>query len=194
MGSLAFLGGFLAVCLGGIITVSILGKKIQAFSRRIFGKADMIDALSELDCAAEATPRSLNGCDSLLLPQILKDFPDFDIHLAKNYAKDHIKQALGSHDTFTVHNVVIARYLPSSVQKTIVFQAAVSFSENRKTQQKRYDLHYTYMLAGNAPHVAANCPNCGGTISFGATDCPYCGSRVVNVLGNCWKFTQLSES
>ena len=60
--------------------------------------------------------------------------------------------------------------------------------------QKRYDLHYSYILHSHEPSVAANCPNCGGALQLGATHCPYCNCRIVNVLGNTWAFTQLTES
>lgn len=194
MVGLAFLGGFLAVIVGIGAVVYYLRNKIRSFSRKAFGSPDLLDALAQIDTAGEDTPRSLNGCDSLLLPQILRDFPDFDSNLAKTYVRNYLTEKLGHHEAFTVHNVVIARYLPSSVQKTIVFQAAVSYREGGKKRQLRYDLHYAYILDSSEPSVAANCPNCGGAMGYGITVCPYCGSRVANVLGNTWKFTEMKES
>lgn len=194
MGALAFWGGFLAVALGIAVIAGIVRGKIRSFSRRVFGKADLLEALSDIDTEAGNAPRSLNGCDSLLLPQILRDFPDFDIHLAKTYARDYLRETLGSKEGFTIYNVVMARYLPSAVQKTIVMQAAVSWRENGKQAQKRFDLNYTYLLSGREKNVAANCPNCGGALGYGVTVCPYCDSRIANVLGNSWQFTEMKES
>lgn len=190
----AFWGAFLAVIVGIGVIAAAVRRKIRGFSRQVFGKADILKALSELDLETQDTPRSLSGCDSLLLPQILRDFPDFDGNLVKTYARDYLRQTFGQREGFTVHNVVIARYLPSAVQKTIVLQAAVSWLEGGKRVQKRYDLDYTYLLSGSGETVAANCPNCGGALGYGVTECPYCGSRVVSVLGNSWKFTELRES
>lgn len=194
MAGIVFLGAFLAVIVSIAVLVYVVRKKIRSFSRRVFGKADILEALAEIDTEADETPRSLNGCDTLLLPQILKDFPDFDVNLVKTYARDYIKENLKAKESLTIHNVVLARYLPSAAQKTIVMQAAVSYRENGKTCQMRYDLDYTFLLDQSCLSVAANCPNCGGALGYGVRECPYCGSRVANVLGNTWEFTEMRES
>ncbi|MBQ2382499.1 MAG: hypothetical protein II290_00530, partial [Oscillospiraceae bacterium] len=84
----AFLGGFLAVTLGITGLVFYIRKKVRNFSQKIFGTADIVGALKEIDTTTMDTPRSLSGCDRILLPQILKDFPDMDIELAKTYVRD----------------------------------------------------------------------------------------------------------
>lgn len=194
MGLWVFLGSFLAVGVAITAVVFYIRKKIRSFSRKIFGTTDIIGALKDVDTAHLETPRSLNGCDTLLIPQILKDFPDFDVHLAKTYARDELHKRFGRQKDFKVHNVVIAQYLRSSTQRTIVFQAATYHREKDKPVQMRYDLHYTHLLSAATEGVAANCPNCGGALGFGIVTCPYCGSRVANVLGNTWKFTEILES
>lgn len=194
MGFWAFLGGFLAVAIGIAAVVIFIRKKIRSFSSQIFGRPDLLGALKDVDTAHLDTPRSLNGCDKLLMPQILKDFPDFDATLSKTYARNILNERFGHQQNFTIHNIVIAKYLRSNIQKTIVFQAATCHRENGQPVQKRYDLHYTHMLASDAESVAANCPNCGGAMGYGITVCPYCNSRVANVLGNTWKFTEIKET
>jgi len=194
MGFWVFLGSFLAVSIAITAVVFYIRKKVRSFSRRVFGTTDIIGALKDVDTAHLETPRSLNGCDTLLIPQILKDFPDFDVHLAKTYARDELHKRFKHQKDFKVHNVVIAQYLRSSTQRTIVFQAATCHREKDKPVQKRYDLHYTHLLSAVTEGVAANCPNCGGALGYGVVTCPYCGSRVANVLGNTWKFTEIIES
>lgn len=145
---------------------------------------------SELEI--EESPRSLNGCDSLLLPQIRKDFPDFDPELAKTYVRNYLKENLSAHSGLTIHNVVIAKYLRSGAQKCIVFQAALCWPEGGRKIQKRYALNYTYLLQDGT--TAANCPNCGGALGYGERECPYCGSCVANSLANNWTFTDMKEA
>ena len=189
-----FLGSFLAVVLviaGGAVYIR---KRFRSFSRRIFGRTDILNALKEIDTSHLDTPRSLNGCDSLLLPQILKDFPDFDVTLTKTYARDELRKRFNQKPDFKIHNVVISRYLRSEAQRTIIFQAAVCFRVDGEMSQKRYDLHYTHLLSAVSDSVAANCPNCGGALGYGVINCPFCGSRVANVLGNTWKFTEVRET
>lgn len=194
MDILAFLGGFAAVGLGIYIVYRVVSRKLRRFSRQVFGNEDILDALADLEVENQMTPRSLNACDQLLLPQILRDFPDFDATLANTYVREYLHKQFSGKEGFTVHKTAMARYLPSAVQKTIVYQAAVSWKEEGTRQQKRFDLHYTYLLGQDRESIAANCPNCGGAMGYGVTLCPYCGSRVVNVLGNTWEFTELKES
>ena len=99
---------------------------IRAVLRLNRGDPGILSAELEL----EESPRSLNGCDSLLMPQIQKDFPDYDPELAKTYVRGYLKDQLGHHPGFSIHNVVIAKYLRSGAQKCIVFQAALCWLEN----------------------------------------------------------------
>lgn len=188
----AFLGGLAATGIAIAVLFFYIRRRLRRFSSEVFGNEDLLRALTDLE--VEQAPRSLNGCDSLLLPQILEDFPDFDPVMASSYVQEELTSRFGNQDSFTIHNIVIARYLPYEVQKTIVYQAAVSWSEDAETLQKRYNLHYTYMIESSSEAVAGNCPNCGGALGYGETECPYCGSRVSHVLGNCWKFTEVLES
>ena len=195
MGFWIFLGSFLAVGIAITAVVLYIRNKIRGFSRRVFGTTDLLGALEDIDTSHLETPRSLNACDTLLLPQILKDFPDFDADLAKTYVRDVLRERFGHQQGFKIHKVVISKYLRSAAQRTIVFQAATCHRENKQTVQKRYDLHYTHLLSSvSDAAVAANCPNCGGAIGYGIFVCPYCGSRVANVLGNSWKFTEVRET
>lgn len=190
----AFLGAFTATALALLILWLVVRKKLRDLCYRLFGTTHFMTALSHADVQNQDHPRSLSGCDQLLIPQILEDFPDFDVTMAKNYARDYLKKKLADKNQLTIYNLVLSRYLRSAAQKTIVFQAAVSYYSGGEKLQKRFDLHYTYLLSGEASTVAANCPNCGGTLGYGDTVCPYCNSRVVNVMGNTWEFTFLKES
>ena len=194
MGVTVFLGVFLASILCFGIGFSYIRRKIRDFSQKTFQDPDILNALSGFDMADPTTPRSLSGCDSLMLPQILRDFPDYDAALAKTYVRDYLKEEFCDRDELTIHNVVISRYLPSAAQKTIVFQAAVSWTEDQRIQQKRFDICYAYLLGQEYSTIAANCPNCGGAIGYGISVCPYCDSRVANVLGNTWYFTEITET
>lgn len=194
------MGPWIALGLGGAVLLGIGGiylglrRKVRRFSREVFGTSNIFQGLKEVDTAHLQSPRSLNGLDSLLLPKILEDFPDFDHNLALTYAREYLTQQLKDLENMTIHRIVLSKYLRSLSQKTIVMQAAVSCTENGQPSQKRYELDYTYILHHSSASIAANCPNCGGALGFGVTDCPYCGSRVANVMHNTWKFTALREN
>ena len=192
-GLLAFLGGFLAVALCVFLLVSAVKKKLRRFTRQAFGTADLGKVVSMMELESDEQPKSISACDSILLPRILKDFPDFDPGRGKELIRAYLEEQLGSHECYRLHRIGIAAYEPTAVQKTIVYQAAVEWREQGKKVQKRYCLRYSYIIDGGDQTVAANCPNCGSPLDYGQQTCIYCGSRVSHALGNVWKVTELRE-
>lgn len=145
--------------------------------------------------AEEESPRSLSGCDALLMPQILKDFPDFDAIQAENIIKDAIVKHLSGKSNVKIYNIVISKYNRAGMQKTIIYQASASYKKSGNTVQKRYDIQYAYRIQSkNGESIAANCPNCGGVLTIGETECSFCGSRVVNAMDQAWSVEQITES
>ena len=143
----------------------------------------------------ENTPRSLNGMDAILLPQIYADFPDFNASLAEGYVRERLELELANKSALRIHNIVISGYERMRLEKTVVYQAALEYREGGILRQKRYCLHYTYLLPQNeGGAIAANCPNCGAPVtSAHQTKCEFCDSLLANVMGNRWTFTQVYE-
>lgn len=194
-----FLGSFLAVTIAVICLVVYIRKKIRSI-KNSFSDTQLLSSVisglrsGELDFEMEEPPRSLSGSDKFLIPQILKDFPDFDPDQAKNLCKDYLRERYRGKASFTIYNVVFSQYQRSGLRKTVVMQSAASYSENGKKKQIRCDVDYAYHIDTTDETIAANCPNCGAALGYGVTVCPYCDSRVANVMGNAWKFTNLRES
>ena len=193
MGKWVAAGLIFSGAVGFWAAIYYIRKKLQAYSGLLFGTRNLMAAVHELSQAAENPPRSLNACEGSVLPQVLRDFPDFDIGLTKERVQEYLRKELGDHLGFQIHRVVLSAYKKDSIQRTLVFQAAISWQDGRRLQ-KRYDIHYTYALPQGLPAVAASCPNCGGNLGFGDLECPYCGTRVVNPLKQSWAFTRLRES
>ncbi len=191
-----FLAIFLAVLLFLFGLFLYIRYRIRRFSNEVFGTEDVRQVFENIETTEQEKPKSLNGMDMLYLPQIQKDFPDFNPTMADNYAKEALKKHVGKKEGFHVHNVVIAGYEKTSVEYNIIMQAAAEWKEQGKKVQKRFILHYSYLIKASSGEevVAANCPNCGGAIeSLSWEVCPYCDSRLVNVLKNSWKFIQIRE-
>lgn len=199
MGLWLFLGGFLAVTIAIICLIVYIRKRVRMFKSQ-FSDTRLLTGLmnamrkGELDFEMEEPPRSLNGCDKFLIPQILKDFPDFDPDHAKSLCRDYLRDHYRGKPSFTIYNVVFSQYLRSGIQKTIVMQASASYSSGGKKKQIRCEVDYAYHVETADETIAANCPNCGAALGYGVTVCPYCDSRVANVMGNAWKFINLRES
>ena len=194
---------FWAVFLGIIvifaITITLVILKLKRFSRRdpslqvlrAFAKGI---ASGELDFEVPEEPRSLNRCDSLLIPQIMADFPDFAPERAKNIFRNYVKEHYASAPDFTIYTLCFARYLRASLHKTIIMQAACSYTRGGKRVQIRAEADYIYSVHTDDETIASNCPNCGGAIGYGMVNCPYCGSHVSNVMSNTWEFKNIRET
>ena len=181
----------------GIITAALL---VLVVIRGLWRIGSSLQSLVRLfhqafkEAPQQAQPRSLSGYEPTLIPLIRRDFPDFDPQISKNKVRDYLREQFREHKDLKIHNVVISQYLTDSLQRTIVFQAAVGWRDSAAPVEKRYDIHCSYLLPQKGFAIAANCPNCGATLGFGEVECPYCGSRVVNPLSQKWEFTQLEES
>ena len=138
-------------------------------------------------------PRSLSSLESVAMPKILKDFPDFNARIfaqrvrrdAETYYKsgawgkmlfggdateafkeafaDHMPENVGG--SITVHRVTIAGYDGAGRRKLLTCQAAVGFLDTNESQQERR-LQLTY-VAGYADD-----PN-SEVVGF---NCPNCGA------------------
>ncbi len=175
--------------LKSILKNALLSTALETIST---GGKNVTGLLSALQ--PEEGPRSLNACDRLYLPQIRKDFPDFDPHLAKLQIEAHLISVNSHRKHFAVHQIAIARYLPTRLSKTIVYQAAVCCNEHGKKQEKRMDIFCTYSTDSTDGTIAANCPNCAGVLEYGQTQCPFCGSQVTAPMGERWKITKITET
>lgn len=57
--------------------VLVIKQKIRGFSREFLGNENLVEGLKQIEEEANHTPLSVSGGDSIYLPRIQKDFPDF---------------------------------------------------------------------------------------------------------------------
>jgi hypothetical protein len=194
-----FWGAFLGIIVIVAIAIIVIVIKFRRLCQRnesvriLAGFAKGI-ASGELDFEVPEEPKSLNRCDSLLIPQIERDLPDFDPERAKNIFRNYVKKHYASAPDFTIYTLCFARYLRASLHKTIIMQAACSYTRGGKRVQIRVEADYIYSVHTDDETIASNCPNCGGAIGYGMVNCPYCGSHVSNVMSNTWEFKNIRET
>ena len=70
-----------------LVAVVAIKRKLRDISRQFFGTESFIDGINKQKEEMSETPRSLHAMTSVYLPQILKDFPQFDYDAFKNKAK-----------------------------------------------------------------------------------------------------------
>ena len=180
-GALALLAGFLGV-----------RRATRGMRERLGYIKDAIDEAIAADKEPEK-PRSLSSLESVVLPKILKDFPDFNPQIfaervrrdTKTYYQSGIEgkvlftddatEAFKSEfedrlpedvkDGVSVHRVSIAAYDGASRQKILTCQAAAGFNDTTDTPRERR-LILTY-IAGYADDPDSP------VVGF---NCPNCGA------------------
>lgn len=188
--------GFVLV-LASIITTVVRNAKhsVRHFTSTINLAQSVANAMAEED---ESTPRSLSGMDSVLLPQILADFPQFSERQVKDNAAEYTAKTLRERgfDLKQIHNSVFCAYDRLDPEKTITMQIAAELSENGRKRQKRYQLFCRNRdLARDAEDVRTfNCPNCGAPLAGSSGKCEYCGTFVRRPFAENWQFSDLRET
>lgn len=83
-----FAAAFVVVIL---VVVRVILKSIRGFSHNLFGTDSLSEGLRQQRQQMSETPRSLHAMTSVYLPQIMKDFPEFDYALYKNKAQSLLR-------------------------------------------------------------------------------------------------------
>jgi len=63
-------------------------RKINSFSREVFGTESILEGAAKMKAEYAATPKSVSAMTSLCLPKITKDFPDFNYNEMKTRANN----------------------------------------------------------------------------------------------------------
>lgn len=91
-GKIIFYFIFTAIIVGMIFfAIFSIKRKTRDVSRKLFGTDSLIDGVNEQKEMLSETPRSLHAMTSIYLPQITRDFPEFDYEHYKNKAKSVLR-------------------------------------------------------------------------------------------------------
>lgn len=74
-----------------LCVVVAIRNKLRDVSRSLFGTNSFIEGINQQKEQMSETPRSLHSMTAIYLPNILKDFPEFDYELYKNKAKSLLR-------------------------------------------------------------------------------------------------------
>ena len=180
------------ILLAGAAVVSYIIARLS----RLFGKAeDLIGRIKDADVREQETPKSLNAMDSLLLPQIMKDFPEYNrAMLEERVIRDaglYYESALAGRvlldkgvsfslrdglldklpgdvkGGISVRRVALAAYDRRGRDKLITYQAAVQYEgKDERRRQKRLSLTYIASYVSDP------------TNNIEVIKCPNCGAPV----------------
>ena len=150
------------------------------------------EGLSRMELKDEEKPKSLPSMENLLLPKVLRDYPGFDLSMAKNQVKDHLLKLYGNRDEFQIHDVALVEYRKDGPVRKLIFYAAVSFRRER-ILQKKLKITMEFQCVEGKTNPAINCPNCGAALGFDDLECKYCGTRINDRRDQEWAFAGVTE-
>ncbi len=126
---LAVIAGLVAVIVGGGL---FIGHKIKRFSRSAFGTDNLMEGYNAQKRKLSETPRSVQSMTGIYMPSILRDFPDFDIDLYRNKAKNVVRGWLNAIATGSTAT------LPEEVTETLKNHALEIIETLSANGQKQY--------------------------------------------------------
>lgn len=201
----------IAVFVIGALLLLILsvGKKIRNLTSgagRMLGDAENLSyLLKEAKHAADtfnAEEKSLCSMTGLMLPQIRRDFPEFDWEEYRtdvnSKVKDYILEKLEGEQP-VVHRTEIADYRKKDGGCTIDVQTSAGFTKEGKQIERRFATQITYVqdylkAPDGKTGEGLNCPNCGAPVKIlGYKYCEYCGAGIREINRRVWKILEIRE-
>lgn len=82
-----------------LAVVCVIRNKIREASRSLFGTSSFLEGINDQKIEMSETPRSLHAMTSVFLPQIQRDFPEFDYALYKNKTQSLLRSYFNSIQT-----------------------------------------------------------------------------------------------
>lgn len=208
--------GIIIVLVTGIIIVGTvlvlvlwIVKKVQRVetkARGMLGDAENYSyLLKEAKHAADnfnATEKSVCSMTGLMLPQINKDFPEFDWDEYRVDVNDRVKEYIEDRlagENPVIHRTEIADYRKKDGGCTIDVQTSAGFTKEEKQIEKRFATQITYVqdyLKAPAGQTGEglSCPHCGAPVKIlGYKYCEYCGAGIKEINRRVWKILEIRE-
>ncbi len=165
---------------------------------------EVVKAIGEGEELSETTPKSLSAMTNLYLPQILRDFPEFNWEEMREMVEQAVKEYLGHVSDIRIHRTVVSGYQKHGGNSTVICETAAQYTCEEQGGGDKTDhtvqtacvteLVYTYDQDQNPETTASiTCPNCGAPVrKLGVKQCEYCGSilKVDNL--EVWKVNRVA--
>jgi len=134
----------LIILLIGIICFVYLKTSLERFSQKWFGTKDFLEGINNQKAQMEESPKTPYGIDSLILPELQKDFPNLNINEMKKEAENSILnvfKAINTRQTNCLKNA--SAKMKNYIQQRIIeqgnFTLKVDGVKVHKTVINKYD-------------------------------------------------------
>ena len=142
----------LIVILALILTILIIGiacfiyikTTVERFSQKWFGTKDFFEGINNQKAQLEETPKTPYGIDSLILPEIQRDFPNLNINEMKKEAENSILnvfKAINNKQTKLLKNasVTMQNYIQQQIIELENSNLKIDGVKIHKTVINKYD-------------------------------------------------------
>lgn len=201
-----------AILVIAAVIIGVIKSKVRSFRAKtqgLFGDAEnMKFLLREAKDAADnfaAEEKSLCAMTGLMLPQIRRDFPEFDWDEyrveVENRVREFIRGQLQETENSepAIHRTEISDYRRRDGGCTIDTQTSAGYRVDGKLIEKRYATQITYVqdyqeLPEGQTGTGLSCPNCGAPVKIlGKKYCEYCGAGIREINRRVWKILNTRE-
>ena len=201
-----------AICVAAVLLciylISVAYRRTRRKINRLMNSTEarlvreVVKAIGEGEELSETTPKSLSAMTNLYLPQILRDFPEFNWEEMREMVERAVKEYLGQVPDVRIHRTVISGYQKHGGNSTVICETAAQYTCKEQSEEPAHtvqtacvtELVYTYDQSKNPETAAAiTCPNCGAPVRrLGIKQCEYCGSilKVDNL--EIWKVNRVA--
>lgn len=202
--STALLFKIIFVVAAVIIIVGIIGVARRFFKRAASSAEaqvvkELVNLVSEngMDFVSEPEhPRLISNMNRIYLPQIERDFPEFNWDEIKLILEKEIVEKFGDRTDFEIEETVISRYEKSGQKYRISCETAASFDDGELTRHFCIQSVLCYLnskTADGGPQ-ALTCPRCSAPLTRrpdGEIVCEFCDTVVVGT--KLWTVTEIKE-
>lgn len=115
-------------------------RKVQNFSRTLFGTSDIHKVAKTMQAEYSSTPKSVSAMTSLLLPKIVSDFPSFQYNEMKERANNVLVSYL---QAVTAKNPSLLKDANSELQNQLLNSIQMYNSEGKHEYFEAIKLHRT---------------------------------------------------
>lgn len=211
------------IAIAGLAVLYVVGYAVRWIARLGSRAEGLIDQIKAADEAARTTPRSLTSVESFMLPQVLKDFPEYNSAViaerVKRDARLYYESAAAGEVLFDkgvstllkenmkfpknvaggieIHKVALTAYDKQARDRLITYQAAVKYDgTDNDVYQVRLKLKYIAAYTNDFQNniIVIKCPNCGAPVpAVGDKVCRYCGAALLVSAGQGWVLVDIGE-
>ena len=127
-----------AICVAAVLLciylISVAYRRTRRKIRRLMNSTEVrlvrevVRAIEEGEKLSETTPKSLSAMTNLYLPQILRDFPEFNWEEMQRMVEQAVREYLGQFPDIRIHRTVISGYRKHGGNSTVICETAAQYT------------------------------------------------------------------